>query len=82
MAEITQLPNNGFAPDNKSIANHLREQADWLEEEDATPIRNVYLILERVDGTIHQQRMGMTCDLARAIGIMTIAAVRGSIGEE
>jgi hypothetical protein len=82
MAEIKQLPNTGYAPDNASIAKHLRQQADWMDEPDATPIRNVYLVIERVDGTLHRQTIGKTCDLARVIGILTIAAIRGSIGEE
>ena len=79
---VKQMPNTGFAPNNASIAKHLREQADWMEESDAAPIRNVYLVIEITDGTLHRQTIGMPCDLARALGILTIAAVRGSIGEE
>jgi len=78
---ITSLPKTGFAPSNKDIAAHLREQADWMEAEDAVPVRNVILILEYSDGDLRRQTMGAPCDLARAIGLLTIAAARASVGD-
>ena len=29
--KIKALPNTGFAPNNKAIAAHLRQQAEWIE---------------------------------------------------
>ena len=81
MAEIKHLPNTGFAPSNASIAKHLREQADWIEE-DTEPVRNVFIVIEKADGTLHRQAMGMHCDLARAIGVLTIACIRGAMGDD
>jgi len=77
MENIKQLPNNGYAPDNFSIANHLREQATWIEE-DGESIRNVYLIIETSDGELRRQTMGMPCDMARIVGILTVAAAQAA----
>lgn len=79
-AILTELPNTGFAPSNSSIAKHLREQADWIENNE-NDLRNVFMIYERSNGTVYRQVVGQPCDLARAIGVMTIACIRGAIGE-
>ncbi|MDP2806020.1 MAG: hypothetical protein Q8O24_08790 [Gallionellaceae bacterium] len=81
MAEIKQLPNTGFAPSNASIAKHLREQADWIEE-DEDAVRNVFIVIEHADGTLRRQTMGMQCDLARAIGVLTVACIRGAMSDD
>ena len=78
---ILSLPKTGFAQSTHDIAEHLREQADRIENE-AEALRNVYLIFEREDGSVYRQTMGQTCDLARAIGVITIACIRGAMGEE
>jgi len=78
---VKQLPNTGFAPSNESIANHLREQAQWIEE-DEDPVRNVFIVIEKADGTLRRQTMGMQCDLARAIGVLTVACIRGAMGDD
>lgn len=75
---ITALPNTGFAPSNESIAKHLREQADWIEASEHG-IRNVFMVIEACDGTVHRQTMGRPCDLGRAIGVMTIACIRSAM---
>ena len=81
MALILPLPNNGYAPNNKEIAAHLRQQADWLEASDAAGVRNCILVIEYVDGDLRRQTMGEKCDLARAIGLLTLAANRAGVGE-
>jgi hypothetical protein len=81
MENLKELPNTGFAPSNESIAKHLREQADWIEEDD-DPIRNIFIIIEHTDGTLRRQICGQPCDLARAVGVMTIACVRASTVDE
>lgn len=78
---IVELPNTGHAPSNESIASHLREQAEWIEGSDEE-IRNVFMVIERADGTIYQQTMGKPCDLARAIGVLTISSIRSAMGVE
>lgn len=82
MSVIKELPNNGFAPSNEAIAKHLRQQADWMEEEDAAEVRTVVMLFERMDGTIHRQVAGHPCDLARVLGLLTTAAIRGAIGDD
>ena len=81
LAEIKELPNTGFAPTNCAIAKHLREQADWIEADDEN-VRNVFMVIERADGTIYRQTMGQTCDLARALGVLAIACIRGAMGDD
>lgn len=78
---IKELPNTGFAPSNESIAKHLREQADWIADEDTKPVRNVFLVIEYEDGSLMRQTCGKTCDLARAIGVLTVATTRAALGE-
>lgn len=77
--KVIDLPKTGFAPNNSAIAAHLREQADRIECDDQN-IRNVFMVIERSDGTLYRQTMGNTCDLARAIGILTIACIRDTMG--
>lgn len=79
MSNITALPLNGYAPDNVAIANHLREQAASIEDGVFTDLRGVFLVYETMDGRLIRQTAGAPCDLARSIGIMTIAAVRGAV---
>ena len=79
---IVELPNNGHAPDNASIARHLREQADWLEEEGAEPVRNVFFVIEYADGSLNRGTLGTRCDLARAVGVLSMALHRAMSGEE
>lgn len=82
MADIKSLPQNGFAPTNQAVAAHLREMADWIVEEDHPRVRNVFLVIETIDGELIRQTCGAPCDLARALGILTIAAARAAIGPE
>lgn len=78
-AVVKELPNTGFAPSNAGIAKNLRQQADWMEEEDATPIRTVVMIMEREDGKLHRQVIGYGCDMARVIGILSYAQIQAAI---
>lgn len=78
--KISALPNTGFAPSNESIAKHLREQAEFIEAGD--PVRNVFMVVELADGSVYRATMGQPCDLARAIGVLTVACIRGAMGEE
>lgn len=80
MSNLVKLPNNGFAPSNSIIADHLREQADWLEESDSLQFTNVVIVMECVDGTIHRQACGLPLDRARLIGLLTMAAMDASSG--
>jgi hypothetical protein len=81
MALVLPLPNTGYAPNNKAIAAHLRQQAEWLDADDAAGVRNVILVIEYVDGDLRRQTMGEKCDLARAIGLLTLAASRAGTGD-
>jgi hypothetical protein len=81
VADLASLPLTGFAPDNASIAAHLRQQADWLEEADATPVRTVFLIFEDADGSLRRQTCGIPCDLARAVGVITMSLQRSMLRE-
>lgn len=76
---LKELPNTGFAPSNDSIAKHLREQADWIEQSEHG-IRNVFMVIERSDGSVYRQICGQPCDLARMVGVMTIACTRAALG--
>jgi hypothetical protein len=81
-AELFALELGGMCNSNSDIAAHLRQMADWLEEEDFEPLRNIFMVLERDDGSITRRTCGKPCDTARAIGILNIAAARAALGEE
>ncbi|MCA8026429.1 hypothetical protein [Burkholderia cepacia] len=81
MAELASLPLNGFAPTNPDVAQHLREQAEWIECGEYGDVRNVFLVIETTDGRLIRQTCGAPCDRARAVGILTIAAARASVEE-
>lgn len=79
-ANLIELPNNGYAPSNAAIARHLREQADWIDDPNAAPLRTVMLIIGYADGDLQRQTCGQPCDLARAVGLLTVAAARMAVG--
>ncbi len=80
--KLKVLPNNGYAPNNHAIAEHLREQAKWMEESDCRPVRNVYLVVERCDGSVYQNSCGDHTDFARNVGVITVSLVRSIMGVE
>jgi len=82
VSKLTSLPQTGYAPNNKAIAAHLRQQADWMELSDAAPVKNVVLVMEYCDGDLRRQTVGAPCDRARVIGLLTIAAARASVGDD
>ena len=81
-AKLHELPHTGFAPSNADIAKHLRELADWIDEDDAAQLRSVFLTIEYMDGSVSRRTMGHPCDLARALGVTTISIVRSVMGVE
>ena len=51
-----------------------------MELSDAAPVKNVVLVMEYCDGDLRRQTVGATCDRARVIGLLTMAASRASVG--
>lgn len=79
MSNLLELPPTAFAPSNSDIAERLRQMADYIEND--VPIKTVFLICEKMDGTLERSTMGHPCDLARAMGILTIAVIRATQGD-
>jgi hypothetical protein len=79
-AELKVLPNNGMAASNRDIAKHLREQADWLEESDASEVRTCMITMEYTDGTLFRTSCGQPMDLARAMGLSIMAIIQKTTG--
>lgn len=71
MADIRGLPYNGFAPSNKDIAQYLRDIADTVENGES--VRNLYLTTEYIDGRVDTTCIGHPTDVARMIGVLTVA---------
>lgn len=80
--KIVSLPKTGFAPTNADIAALLEQQAAWIRDPDAAPIRNVFLIIECEDGEVVQNVFGMQCDVARHVGMLTICAAKSMYEQE
>lgn len=78
MTKLKVLPLVGFAPSNKDIAAHLREQADWIEMTEVN-IRSVFMVIEREDGSLYRQTCGQPCDKASALGVLAI--VKSTVGD-
>ena len=76
---LTALPLTGHAPDNPSIAKHLRELADWIDADDAKELSTVFIVIEYADGSLRRQTCGKPCDLARALGVLQMAIVQGAV---
>lgn len=74
--KIYSLPLNGTANSNEDIAAHLREQVGWMLEEDATPISNLWLLIETSDGRLVRSCCGQRCDVTRSIGIYMCAIMQ------
>ena len=80
MTKLKVLPLVGFAPCNKDIAAHLREQADWIETTEVN-IRNIFMVIERENGSLYRQTCGQPCDKARALGILAMSIVKSTVGD-
>ena len=76
---VIELTKTGFAPSNASISEHLREQDDWIEKSDVG-VRNVVIVVERMDGTLYHQTMGHVFDRARLLGILSMASIQAATG--
>lgn len=72
MPNLKHLPSTGYAPDNESIAKHLRELADYYENAEISALRNIYIVFESVDGMLDRQVVGYPCDKARLVGVLTM----------
>ncbi len=81
MADILKMPLGGMCNSNADIAAHLREMAQWIEE-DEDEFRNIFMIIERKDGTLTRRTCGQPCDLARAMGVLHVAMTRAAVGKE
>lgn len=69
---VEAFPNNGYAPTGESIASHLREIAQWIEE--GEEVANIYMIFEKPDGKIYRRVCGQPVDRARVCGVLQMAA--------
>ena len=76
---VVKIPLNGQARDNDEIAKHLEQQAEWIRSGQMGDVRNVYVVVEDIDGSLHRNTCGQPCDLARAAGILFIAASRAAV---
>lgn len=59
----------------------VNEQADFVRNGGYGDLRNVFIVYESVDGEITRQTCGEPCDLARAVGMLSIAAMRAATGD-
>lgn len=78
--KLTSVPLTGFASTNEAIAAHLRDCAQSVEDGHWGDLRNIFIVMEPVEGNLIRQTCGAPCDLARAIGILQIAIIRASVG--
>ncbi len=78
MTEIKHLPNNGFAPTNEAIADHLSELAESMVQPDSMPVKNVVVLIEYANGELQRQCYGQPIDMARMTRLLTIAAARAA----
>ncbi|WP_109477686.1 hypothetical protein [Paraburkholderia sp. C35] len=79
-ADLKSLPLNGLAASNTDVAAHLRQQADWMTEDDAREVANAFLVIEYGDGSIRRQVCGRPCDLARTNGVLTMSVIQSTVG--
>lgn len=75
---VHNLPLNGHAPNNMDIAKHLLQMAESIATDGYGGVRTVVLLIETEDGELIRNTCGASCDLARAMGLLAIAAARGS----
>ncbi len=73
---VIQMRLNGYAPSNEDIANSLRSLAIEIGTEETSPVRNVVIVIEYEDGDLQRFTCGKNIDIARACGLLTIAANR------
>lgn len=78
-SNLTILPLNGHAPSNAAIAANLREQADWLEAEDAAHIKTCILVYEDEFGGLWRNTFGQPIDLFRAVGILQAQLIQSVV---
>ena len=73
------LPKTGYAPNNAEVAAHLRATADGIAADDAAEVRGVQVIVEYADGTLDRNVCGGPQDVARGLGVLVMALIKGAI---
>lgn len=76
MAEIVALPLNGYAPNNESVANSLRQMADQIENADWGDVKTVVMVIEGEDGSLNRATIGQPCDICRVVGLLSMLSTR------
>ncbi len=57
------------------------DQSDVVRMGGYGDLRNAYIVIETIDGRLIRQTCGAPCDLARAIGVLTMAAAQAATVE-
>lgn len=73
MGDLIRLPVMGLAHTNKELADSLRTLATWLDEDRYEDLRQIVVVLESREGSLDRVTMGEPCDLARVVGVLTMA---------
>lgn len=76
--QLHVLPKTGFAPSNAEVAAHLRETADNIAADDSAEVRSVQVIIEYADGTLDRNVCGGPQDVARGLGVLAMALLKGA----
>lgn len=71
-SNIVALPANGYAPNNVSVAQSLRDLADRIEN-NKMDVRSVVSVVEDNDGDICLDVIGNRMDYARLVGVLWFA---------
>lgn len=80
--KVVNFPLNGHAQTNADVAKHLLQMANWVMEDEFGNVRNIVFIIETQEGNLYRRTCGQSCDLARAVGLLAIAAARGAVERE
>lgn len=78
MSRATLLEFPGYVTANKDIAAYLRELADHFEHPDTEQLHSLVILVETQDGRINRSHAGKPQDLARVVGLLTMAAAQAS----
>jgi hypothetical protein len=73
---IVLLAPTSFAPGNPAIAAGLRDVADQIEAGCWGDVRVVIALLETYEGELERVTIGDVIDLARVVGLLTMAIHR------
>ena len=78
MNNVIKLAPTTLCNTQQDVVTNLRRFANDVESGLEGDVRTIIVVIETMDGKLGHNTIGASCDLARAVGLLTIEALRSA----